>query len=57
MDMGQVQLRSSMQAVEEAPRMLVGMRNAPDIEDLLFLFSFPGADWSRIPHRICLILS
>lgn len=34
--------------------MLVGMGNVLDMEDLLHLFSFPGADWFRILHRIYL---
>ena len=35
--------------------MWVGMENVLNTEALLHLFSFPGADWSRIPHRIYLI--
>ena len=52
--MRQGQPRSNMQAAEEAPRMWVGMGNVLDTERLLHLFSIPGADWSRILHRIYL---
>ena len=34
--------------------MLIGRENARDMKDLLRLFSIPGADWSRILHRIYL---
>ena len=34
--------------------MLIGRGNALDMKGLLHLFSVPGADWSRILHRIYL---
>ena len=52
--MRQIQPQSSMQVVEEAPRMWVGMGNVLDTEDLLHLSLVPDADWSRILRRICL---
>ena len=54
MDMQQVQPQWNMQAVEEVPRMLVGMGNFLDMKDLLHLFSIPGADGSWILRRIYL---
>ena len=50
----QIQAQSNMQAVEEVPHMWVGMGNALRMEGLLHLFSIPGADWSRILHKIYL---
>lgn len=54
MDMQQVQPQWNMQAVEEAPRMLVGMGNFLNMKDLLHLFSTPEADGSWILRRIYL---
>lgn len=54
MDMQQVQPQWNMQAVEEAPHMLVGMGNFLNMKDLLHLFSTPGADGSWILRRIYL---
>ena len=34
--------------------MLIERGNARDMKGLLHLFSIPGADWSRILHRIYL---
>ena len=54
MYMQQIQPRPGMWAAGQGPDMLIEEENVLYMKGLLHLLLIPGADWSRILHRIYL---